>query len=133
VNIDIARVITGYIACLLWSESCNGTAGGDHEHTATEPGSYDDAGLADEARKKIEQEVTDFVEANRADIEALLSAGDCEEENIGENFLLSRNHHGTGFWDCGWGERGERLHAAADSYGTTSAYAGDDDQVYVEG
>lgn len=38
-NIDIQEVIRGYVECLLWSQSCNGTAltGDGHEHNTNDP------------------------------------------------------------------------------------------------
>lgn len=135
-EIDIEAVVREYIRTLLWSESCMGTAGGDHEHNTDNPEDcdaslefigYDADDLAPEARKEIEQDVRDFCEANGAD---LVDLGPGE---IGQNFLLSRNNHGTGFWDRGWGELGDRLHDAASVYGTMGAYVGDDDLVYVHG
>ncbi len=135
-SIDIDAVVREYIGTLLWSESCNGTAGGDHEHNTDNPEDcdasldyigYDADSLAPEARKEIEQDVRDFCEANAADL------ADLDPAEIGHNFLLSRNRHGTGFWDRGWAARGDRLHEAATVYGSTNAYVGDDDLVYVQG
>lgn len=136
--IDIAEVVREYIGTMLWLEHCNGTVPTDdgHEHTTDNPQDcdasldyigYDADALAPEALKEIESDVTDFVEANAADLDGLTAA------HIGHNFLLSRNGHGTGFWDRGWGERGDRLHDAASVYGTMGAYVGDDGQVWVHG
>jgi hypothetical protein len=135
-SIDIEAVIAQYVETMLWSESCNGTAGGDHEHTTTDPQDcdasleyigYESTDLALVAMKAVRADVQDFCEANAADL------ADLSPSDIGHNFLLSRNRHGTGFWDRGWGERGDRLHAAATIYGSMGAYVGDDDQVYVQG
>lgn len=38
----------------------------------------------------------------------------------GGDFHLTRNRHGAGFWDRGYGEVGERLSDAARAYGSTS-------------
>lgn len=138
-DVDIESVVRGYVDCLLWSESCRGSVPTDdgHEHASDNPEDcdvsfytigYDVTDLAPEALKEIESDVTDFVTANTADLAGM------DPSDIGHNFLLSRNHHGTGFWDRGFGDRGDRLHKASDPYGTTSAYVnGSDNQVYVEG
>lgn len=46
-------------------------------------------------------------------IESKLSAG-----QIGHDFILSRNGHGTGFWDRGLGEVGESLTKWAQTFGS---------------
>ncbi len=38
----------------------------------------------------------------------------------GQDFYLTRNGHGTGFWDRGYGDVGKRLTEAAKIYGSTS-------------
>ncbi len=133
---NIEAVIRHYVRTLLWSESCRGSGGGDHEHTSTDPGDcdasldymgYDPDDLAADARTEIEAEVRDFCEANADDLAGL------SPDDIGHNFLLSRNGHGAGFFDRGWGERGNRLQDAARRYGDMSAYVGDDDKVHVAG
>lgn len=139
-SIDISAVVAHYIDTLLWSESCRGTAPdevcdhlgmiGDERVDCDKSLVYLNYGpddLAPEARKEIESDVRDFVQANAADLDGM------DPTDIGHNFLLTRNHHGTGFWDRGLGERGDRLTAAAHPYGEMSAYVGDDGKVYVGG
>jgi hypothetical protein len=70
-------------------------------------------------------QVRDFVRSNWGDIQ------DMSPDSIGHNFVLSKNHHGTGFWDRGLGELGDRLHGACDSYGETYLFLGDDNRVYI--
>jgi hypothetical protein len=140
--IDVDAVVQGYVAALLWSESCNGTAPvevcdhhglGEDCDAGLDSIGYDAGDLAEDARKEIEADVREFVEANRADLEELLTKPGVDESDIGHNFLLTRNHHGVGFWDRGWGELGERLTQASDPYGNTSAYVDGDEKVHVEG
>jgi hypothetical protein len=50
---------------------------------------------------------------------------------IGHDFWLTRNRHGAGFWDRGLGDLGDKLTAAAHTYGESNLYVGDDGQVYV--
>lgn len=134
--LDIDAVIHAYIGTLLWSESCHGTSPEcDHAgrtgddlwncDISLESIGYDIADLAPGVLDAIRAEVTDFVTANAADL------ADMSPDDIGHNFLLSRNHHGTGFWDRGLGDLGDRLHKASDPYGNTDTYVGDDGQIYV--
>ena len=48
----------------------------------------------------------------------------------GHDFWLTRNRHGSGFWDEGLGERGKKLTDAAHAYGSFGLYVGDDGKVH---
>ena len=65
--------------------------------------------------ERVEADLFAFIDANAADI------ADMDYSDVGHNYVLSRDRHGTGFWDRDLGERGERLHEAA-SVGTFEAY-----------
>lgn len=54
-----------------------------------------------------------------------------EPAQVGHDFWLTRNGHGTGFWDRGLGAVGDRLSVAAHAYGEASLYVGDDGWQYV--
>lgn len=41
---------------------------------------------------------------------------------MGHDFSLTRNHHGAGFWDRGYGELGDWLTRCAQSFGSASLY-----------
>jgi hypothetical protein len=45
--------------------------------------------------------------------------------DAGHDFWLSRNGHGTGFWDRGLGEVGDKLHEAANAYGNVDVLRGE--------
>lgn len=47
----------------------------------------------------------------------------------GHDFALTRNHHGAGFWDRGYGEAGTRLSDAEQAYGEHSVITDDDGTV----
>lgn len=49
---------------------------------------------------------------------------------IGHNFWYTRNHHGTGFWDRGLGDAGEKLTNISHAMGPACLYLGDDGRVY---
>lgn len=51
-------------------------------------------------------------------------------EQMGHDFWLSRNGHGTGFWDRNLGELGDKLHALAKSFGECPTYEGDDGLIH---
>jgi hypothetical protein len=111
--------VDAYLEAALWSSSV-----GDDESP------LDDQGYAiwDFAKKAIAEAIKDsnaFIRANRQDLESVGSA-----EQHGHDFWLTRNGHGAGFWDRGYGAIGKRLTEAAHAYGEASAYAGDDGKIY---
>jgi hypothetical protein len=70
-------------------------------------------------REALFKQIVAFVndDAVLADLEATgQSLGQC-----GHDFILTRNHHGAGFWDRGYGEAGRRLTAAAQAFGEVHA------------
>ena len=52
-------------------------------------------------------------------------------DQIGNNLFLTRNGHGTGFWDRGWGADGDRLTALCKPMGEDNAYLGDDGTIHL--
>ncbi len=55
-------------------------------------------------------------------------------ERAGHDLWLTRNRHGSGFWDGDWPEAlGEILSDAAQRLGTVDLYVGDDGVIYASG
>jgi hypothetical protein len=102
-----------YIECALWS-------------SGLEDDDYDIDDIAEESLREIEADCADFQDSAR---EWLEQAG-IDAEQAGHNFWLTRNRHGTGFWDRGLGKVGEELTAHAHTYDQVDPYVGDDDKVY---
>lgn len=63
-------------------------------------------------------DVLDWIDANEADVRSYMAITNRNEHEVGHDFSLSRARHGTGLWDRGAGEVGERLHKAAIVYGS---------------
>lgn len=84
-------------------------------------------GWSKEAIEQARSDCEDFQEDNADNLaiysEATGYAG-------GNDFFLTRNHHGAGFWDRGIGEAGNALTAAAHAFGVADAYLGDDGYLY---
>lgn len=97
-----------FFEALLWSSSEDTDGQYFAEETCL--------GLIDDCRK--------FQEDNAEILEGL-DAGQC-----GRDFALTRNYHGTGFWDRGWGEVGKALTKAAHKYNEVHLYVGDDGLIY---
>ena len=49
----------------------------------------------------------------------------------GYDFWLTRNGHGTGFWDRGLGNIGKRLAGRAAECGSADLYVGDDGRIWA--
>ena len=108
-------MISAYVECALW-------AGTDGENPLDDTYSVSD--LSAEALAEITQDCEAFAADNADDL------ADWTPEQAGHDFYLTRNGHGTGFWDRGH-EAGDRLSAAAKVYGTSDLYPGDDGALYL--
>ncbi|EKU98014.1 hypothetical protein Lepto7375DRAFT_7273 [Leptolyngbya sp. PCC 7375] len=53
------------------------------------------------------------------------------EKMLGHDFWLTRNGHGSGFWDRGLGQLGNDLTDATKTFGTMDLYVGDDNKIYA--
>lgn len=114
--------VTGYIECALWSSMDESDERGgdplDRNYTADD--------LTVQARAQMEKDCRDFIDMVRATLEeSKLSAS-----QAGHNFWLTRNRHGTGFWDRGLGVVGTKLTELAHSFGEVDLYVGDDGRIY---
>lgn len=109
-----------YIECALWSST-------DEDGT---PLDDSEAGyvLSDEAIAQMKADMADFL--GYLEREGIEWADHISFEMMGHDFWLTRNGHGAGFWDRGLGELGDKLTAAAKTFGTADLYIGDDGQVY---
>ena len=102
-----------YIECAFWCSTDSLDARG--------------YGLDDIAAATLQDMVDDcdaFTSANALD---LSRAGD--DVQNGHDFWVTRNRHGTGFWDRGYGDVGKRLTDAAHVYGESNLYVGADGMI----
>ena len=98
-DIDVQGVVSGYLACALW------TATDENGEPLDKMFSLED--FHEEARSQATSDCAAFCEQNAE----LLS--EMEPSQIGHDLWLTRNGHGAGFWDRGLGEVGEQLSQAA--------------------
>ena len=131
--IDIDDVVEGYWAAAMWTESCNGTVA-EHEGCRGEDcdASLQDVLVEDVIRadtwRAIHELCDRFValcEREHPGITEGLDGG-----QFGHDLWLTRNHHGTGFWDRGLGERGNVLTKWAHAEGEAHLTVGDHGLVY---
>lgn len=106
----------GYIECALWSENLNDVSVSD---------------LSAETLGRLVADAKDFQKTNRALLDRANEQGR-DDAHLGHDFWLSRNGHGTGFWDRGLGAIGTELHKNAKPYGECHLELGEDEfTVYV--
>lgn len=84
----------------------------------------------------------DFIEGSIADCEDFVNANGSlldqayandipyDETRAGHDFWLTRCGHGTGFWDRGLGDIGDKLSEAAAAFENVDIYLGDDGLIY---
>lgn len=111
-----AKAYRQAIRTLMWSEvDCDGS-------------SFDTNYLIKDIKGELNsfrEQIDAFVSDNWEDLHGISA------EQCGQDFVLTRNRHGAGFWDRGLGEVGERLASSAKPYGEVSLHLGDDDVLYL--
>lgn len=110
------KFTNAYIEAALWSSTDNSGRPLDDNY-----GVHD---IAPETLASIVEDCKAFQEAHADDI-----GGNVEQ--AGHDFWLTRNRHGTGFWDGDWPVKvGAKLTEASHTYGSVDLYIGDDGRIY---
>lgn len=116
----------GYIEAAFWTS----------EDEIGESGFHD---LAPEALASIKADCAAFQKMASADLAKSYDYApfDYDAAHAGHDFWLTRNGHGVGFWDRGFGGLrtetvGGRLSRDAKSFGNSDLCLGDDGKVYVD-
>jgi hypothetical protein len=120
----------GYIECMFWV--CSGREEDDFDHATF-------ADLSPEALDEIVADCDSFLsclEPDEDDRTLLDQAIECAPSGYsmgqaGNDFYLTRNRHGAGFWDRGLGQIGDDLTIWAHSFSTVETYVGDDGLIYI--
>ena len=113
-NID--TVLHHYIVCALWSSTDDDGDPLDH---------YDIEDIDPDTLEAMRADVIDFLEDNRE----ILEESGLSDDIIGDDFWLTRNRHGAGFWDRGLGEIGQKLTNVCHFYGEIDLYVSDNGKV----
>lgn len=106
-----------YFETALWSSSDNSDDSGGEQLDKN----YDVGDIADETRWQMIADCADF--------QTRFGHLYDDSEQAGHDFWLSRNGHGTGFFDRDT-EHADELQAAAESYGEFNLYVGDDGEIH---
>jgi hypothetical protein len=122
---DLDDMVDGYMDCAVWIGLDWDNQLDGNPLPLDENYSTDD--IAPKARTVIREVCAEFRDANMNDLAEIVPG------QAGHDFMLTRNHHGAGFWDRGLGEVGERLTKAAHVYGESDLYVGDDGLLHLDG
>ena len=114
----VQKFIDAYIECALWSST-------DEDG---EPYDSGDRTLSDHARSELTKDAARFAFNN-----AMLLDEHGDYAQAGHDLWLTRNGHGTGFWDRELGELGDQLTAASEKCGECNLYTGDDGKIHCYG
>lgn len=113
----VDRVMGAYVECALWCSTGDDGEPLDADYTVDD--------IAPEAIADMRNDVAAFCADNASDLDSIPA------DMVGHDFWLTRNRHGAGFWDRGYGALGDRLTEAAHVYGSSDLYVGDDGSLYV--
>lgn len=97
------------------------------------------SGLADETRERLKADCLSFwcrmwfyLDHERGDGTGAMSLRGLDRaRSAGQDFWLTRNGHGSGFWDGDWPKYGDMLTNLAEGYGQFDTYQGDDGLIYA--
>lgn len=126
--LDHADVLQGYLESLVWTGTLDfmtNTAefGGE---CLTSDGVLDSVLDADDLAPEIVESVTSDVDSFIEQVGEYLKYWDLPvhltASQLGHDFNLTRNGHGAGFWDRGYGELGDWLTRVAQAMGSQALY-----------
>lgn len=129
----LEEFVQGYLACALWTSTGEDDEPLDGYYSVNDIDPASVAGATSECK--------DFLYANLEDLKQYADRRRkyCNRyqssvwEPAGRDFWLTKCGHGSGFWDRGLGDLGERLTKAANVYGESNVYVGDDARLYIMG
>lgn len=112
-------LIDSYFETMLWSST--GSEGGplDANYTAED--------IAPEAKAAQIAQLKSFLDNAWQYLTTMT-----ERDNVAQDFWLTRNGHGAGFWDGDY-KYGNDLTALAELYDECEPYVGDDGKLYISG
>jgi hypothetical protein len=122
----------GYISCLLWTDESQAQEDVSEAGENWEDFDWSEDMIDPESKDEIREVCEDFVTSNWDDLELYVQKGR-PADHAGHDFALSRNGHGTGFWDRGIEALGDRLHEAAKVYGYAALTLSHSKAIYYQG
>lgn len=111
----IDGMVQGYLDCQLWAGL--DIDSGDDDNTPTYDENYSVSDISESYIDAMREEFEQFVEAHPLAVKMFLNRTTVmgvmrnvhTPEQFGHDYYLTREHHGTGFWDRGLGDLGDYL------------------------
>lgn len=126
--LDYSDVLAGYLECLVWTGTLDFMTGTYEQggECLTSDGILDMVVSVEDLSPEIVAAATADVDSFIDQIGEYLKYWELPEHltagQLGHDFCLTRNHHGAGFWDRGYGELGEWLTRVCHAMGSQSLY-----------
>ena len=121
---DIHEAAWAYLECASWSTSVSDEDG----NTVHDSIDDTDAEWNLTAVAAAEKQIRDFLSE---EVDEIIERWQIAPGQLGHDLWLTRNHHGAGFWDRGYGPDGDRLTQLCKPMGTDDAYIGDDGTIHL--
>ena len=115
------KFIADYITAALWSTTGHKN---DNFEFLDEKYSIDD--LDESTLAQIEDDCEQFIK-----ITVGKNTDKFETDHPGHDFWLTRNGHGTGFWNGDYPIHGDYLTKISERFGECNIYVGDDNKLYL--
>jgi hypothetical protein len=126
---ELSDFLAGYVECALFSTNDESNEQGgnplDDNYTADDISDETLTRMAADCAR-FQTECADDLAAVDGDLAAMPRDGSSSDSMAGHLFWLTRNGHGTGYWDRDLGDAGERLTAACERFGEVYLSVGDD-------
>lgn len=126
--LDRSDVVEGYLESLVWTGTLDFMTG-TYEfggECLTSDGVLDSVLSVEDLSPEIVESATTDVDSFIEQIGEYLKYWDIPEHltpsQLGHDFNLTRNHHGAGFWDRGYGELGDWLTRVSHAMGSQALY-----------
>ena len=117
-----------YLEAMLWSSTDESTEDGGNP--MDENYTFED--IASEAVEQAADDCEKFEVENAELLDQVSEEFNVDDDLHGHDFWLTRNGHGVGFWDRGYGDLGDKLADAAVAFGEKYPYVGDDGKIYID-
>jgi hypothetical protein len=124
---ELDEFTVGYLEAAIWADSAEP---GESADDGRVPSGADLFDFAPEALKQAADECATFQARHANDLIEASEKYSRPLEHSGHDFWLTRQGHGTGFWDRGMGDVGQRLTEGAKDFGYSGFYLGDDGLTY---
>lgn len=120
--VDFDPFFSAYLFCALWSST-------DSDGFPLYDG-YGVEDFAEPTHAAFKEDCRDFFDSNKEELDAAMRTLGYSRGSAGRDFWLTRNRHGSGFWDRGLGDIGARLTSAAKVHSCIDLYVGADGKIY---